>query len=210
MHYAVLYGSTRRDRQGIKAARFMVKQLETRGHEVTLLDALELELPMLDWMFKEYPAGEAPAGMQRAHDVLVAADAFVVLGGEWNHSIPPGLKNLLDHFAQEYHFKPAGIASYSAGPFGGARAAPHYRVILGELGMVTTSIMFSISAVGKSFDETGTDVTEGKAYERRVQRFLNELEWYADTLKAGRDRCENPFERCGDQAAENVSATPTA
>ncbi|MGB0651596.1 MAG: NADPH-dependent FMN reductase [Thermoplasmatota archaeon] len=184
MRFAVLYGSNRGDRQGIKAARFMVRQLQARGHQAELLDALELELPFLDKMFKEYPEGEAPAGMQRAHDVLAAADGFVVVGGEWNHSIPPGLKNLLDHFQSEFHFKPAGICTYSAGPFAGVRAAPHYRVILGELGMVTPSIMFAVSRVGPSFDDDGNDLTGD--YERRAGRFLDELVWYAEALAAKR------------------------
>ncbi len=204
MRYAVLYGSTRRDRQGIKAARFMVKQLEARGHEVDLLDAQELDLPMLDLMFKEYDAGTAPDGMQRAHDALEAAQGIVLVGGEWNHSIPPALKNLLDHFQSEFHFKPAGIVSYSAGPFGGARAAPHYRVILGELGMVTTSILFSISKIHSTFEEDGSD-PDG-AYTRRAERFLNELDWYTAALAAQRAACPNPMEFCGDRAAESADA----
>lgn len=204
MKYAVLYGSTRRNRQGIKAARFMVKQLEARGHEATLLDAAELDLPMLDLMHKEYDDGEAPATMQHAHEVLESSDGFVVVGGEWNHSIPPGLKNLLDHFQTEYHYKPAGIVTYSAGPFGGARAAPHYRIILGELGMVTVSIMFAISKIHDTFDDDGSD-PDG-TYTKRAQRFLNELEWYTDALKAKRDACADPMQRCGDRVAEEAEA----
>ncbi len=191
MKFAVLYGSTRSQRQGIKAARFMVRALEERGHQVTLLDALELDLPFLDKMYKEHEEGEAPAGMQQAHEVLIAADGIVVVGGEWNHSIPPGLKNMLDHFQSEYHGKPAGIVTYSAGPFGGVRAAPHYRVILGELGMVTTSIMFAVSKVGPSFEEDGTDATGD--YTRRVGRFLDELEWYTDALRVKREKDGGPF-----------------
>jgi NAD(P)H-dependent FMN reductase len=205
MKYAVLYGSHRSDRKGINAAKFMVNGLEERGESVTLLDAKELELPFLDKMYKEFAPGEAPAGMQRAHEVLEAADALVVVGGEWNHSIPPGLKNLLDHYQSEFHYKPAGIVSYSAGPFGGARSAPHYRVILGELGMVTSSILFSISAVHKSFDNEGNDITEGKSYERRVERFLNELSWYADALAAKRATCADPMQPCGNRLAEQVA-----
>lgn len=207
MKYAVLYGSTRRDRQGIKAARFMVKQLEARGHEVTLLDAMELELPMLDLMHKEYDEGEAPEGMQHAHDVLDAADGFVVVGGEWNHSVPPGLKNLLDHFQSEYHYKPGGIVTYSAGPFGGARAAPHYRIILGELGMVTVSIMFAISKIHDQFTDDGDD-PDG-TYTKRAERFLDELEWYAEALKAKRDGCLD-LPPCGDREAEKAEAMATS
>ncbi len=200
--FAVLYGSTRSDRQGIKAAKFMVRQLEARGHEVTLLDAMELALPMLDKMHKQYEPGTAPESMEHAHKVLDAADGFVVVGGEWNHSIPPGLKNLLDHFQTEFYTKPAGIVTYSAGPFGGVRASVHYRAIMGELGMVTPSIMFSVSSVYKAFDEEGNDATEKKDYERRVQRFLNELDWYTDALAAKRATCADPFTDCSNRAAD--------
>ncbi len=201
---AVLYGSTRTDREGIKAARFLVSQLESRGHDVTLLDALDLDLPFLDKMYKEYESGSAPPGMQRGHDVIDAADAYILVGGEWNHSIPPALKNMLDHYQKEFHYKPAGICTYSAGPFGGVRASVHYRAILGELGMVTTSIMFAISRVHKAFDEQGNDVTGD--YARRVGRFLNELEWYADALKAKRASCADPFEPCGTRLFEQEEA----
>lgn len=189
--FAVLYGSTRSDRHGIGAARFIAGQLKERGHEVTLLDACELDLPMLDKMYKEFPEGEAPADMEKAHQALDEADGYVLVGGEWNHSVPPGLKNLLDHFQPEYFFKPAGIATYSAGPFGGVRAAPHYRAILGELGMVTPSTMFSISKVQDSFDTDGT--VRDEAYIRRIKQFLDELEWYTDALKAKREADGTPF-----------------
>ncbi len=203
MRFAVLYGSTRTNRQGIKAARFMVHQLEKRGHQVDLLDAMELDLPLLDKMYKEYPEGEAPANMQRAHEALDAAEGFVVIGGEWNHSIPPGLKNLLDHFQSEFFYKPAGICTYSAGPFGGVRAAPHYRVILGELGMVTTSIMFAVSKVQSAFDDDGQD--DG-TYSRRVERFLNELQWYTKALSQHRATCPDPMVPCGDHLTEQAQA----
>lgn len=208
MEYAVLYGSTRSGRKGIKAARFVVNRLEARGHAVTLLDAAELDLPLLDKMYKEYDPGTAPAGMQRAHDVLEAADAFVVVGGEWNHSIPPGLKNLLDTFQSEFFYKPAGIVTYSAGPFGGVRAAPHYRVILGELGMVTVSIMFAVSSIYKTFEDDGSD-PEG-VYTKRIDRFLNELDWYADALKTKRETCPDPMAPCGDRNAEAAEANVVA
>lgn len=193
MKFAVLYGSYRTERKGIRAARFIVQQLEERGHDVSMLDAEHLDLPMLDRMHKEFEPGTAPEGMEHAHRVLADADGLVVVGGEWNHSIPAGLKNLLDHFQAEYIGKPAGIVTYSGGPFGGVRAAPHYRAILGELGAVTTSSMFAVSSVWKAFDEDGADATEGRDYERRVGRFLNELEWYAEALAAQRAKQADPF-----------------
>lgn len=45
---AVILGSVRSDRQGIKAARYIMRQLEQRGHEAVLVDPLEKRLPLLD------------------------------------------------------------------------------------------------------------------------------------------------------------------
>ena len=101
----VLYGSARRDRQGIKAARFVVRQLEARGHDVTLIDSQEYELPMLDWMYKEYEPGQAPEAMQEVADLLSAADGFVVVSSEYNHSIPAAfpVSNIRTAFDDEGH-----------------------------------------------------------------------------------------------------------
>src|SRR5947209_1839717 len=98
----VFYGSVRTDRQGIKAARFVVNQCHERGHQVTLIDAKEEQLPLLDRMYKEYAKGQAPEVLERLAGRIRAADAFIIVSGEYNHSIPPGLSNLLDYFLEEY------------------------------------------------------------------------------------------------------------
>ena len=56
----VFYGSYRTDRAGIRLAEFTVAGLRARGHEVELIDARAVGLPMLDRMYKEYPPGTAP------------------------------------------------------------------------------------------------------------------------------------------------------
>ena len=55
LKYAVLLGSVRRDRMGIRAARLIMTALAARGHAPTLVDPLVLQLPLLDRMYKEYP-----------------------------------------------------------------------------------------------------------------------------------------------------------
>jgi len=182
----VVYGSVREKRQGIKAARFVQKSSEERGHEVTLVDPMERQLPLLNKMFKEYPDGEAPEVLEELAALYREADAFVFVTGEYNHSVPPALTNLIDHFMNEYFWRPAGIVSYSAGMFGGVRAAVHLRAILGEVGMVTIPTMFPISKVQAAFDDDGNALED--AYPRRIQRFLDELEWYANALKGARKK----------------------
>jgi NAD(P)H-dependent FMN reductase len=190
LNLLVIYGSVRSSRQGIKAARFIVARSAARGHDVSLVDPLEYPLPLLDKMYKEYPPGKAPAILERLARLIQAADAYVIVSGEYNHMIPPALTNLLDHFLEEYFQKPSAIVCYSAGPFGGVRAAMALRSMLGELGMSSIPSIFPIPTVEKAFADDGTP--RDPAYDRRIGKFLDELEWYARALKAARETEKTP------------------
>jgi NAD(P)H-dependent FMN reductase len=184
LNLLIFYGSVRGTRQGIKAARFIVETCRGRGHQVTLIDPAEDRLPLLDRMYKEYPAGQAPEVLERLAGQIKAADAFIVVSGEYNHSIPPALSNLLDHFLEEYFWRPSAIVCYSAGPFGGVRAAMQLRAMLCELGTPSIPSLLPIPKVQDAFDDDGRALDE--AYHRRADRFLAELEWYATALKTAR------------------------
>ena len=186
LNTAVIYGSARRARQGIKAARFIVRKLEERNHAVTLVDTLEYELPILDLMYKEYDAGRAPAARATVGQILAAADGFVIVSAEYNHSVPAALKNLLDHYQSEYLYKPSAIVTYSAGPFGGVRALINLRAILAELGTPSIPSAFPVSQIQDAFDDDGVPLE--CAYDDRVVKFLDEFEWYANAMKCARDR----------------------
>jgi NAD(P)H-dependent FMN reductase len=186
LNTAVIYGSARRGRQGIKAARFVVRKLEERGHAVTLVDSLEHQLPLLDLMYKEYEKGTAPKAMETVGEILSTADGFIVVSAEYNHSIPAALKNLLDHFQSEYLYKPSAIVTYSAGPFGGVRALINLRAILAELGTPSIPSAFPVSQVQNAFDDDGNPLDQ--AYDERIVKFLDEYEWYANALKHARSQ----------------------
>lgn len=181
----VFYGSVRSARQGIKAARFIVSMCRRRGHEVDLIDPVEYRLPLLDKMYKEYEPAQAPAELQRMASLIVPADAYVVVSGEYNHGVPPALSNLLDHFLEEYFFKPSAIVCYSGGSFGGVRAAMSLRAMLAEMGMSSIPSLLPIPRVQDAFDEDGTP--KDANYLERVDKFLTELEWYAHALKVARE-----------------------
>lgn len=186
MKFVVLLGSVRSDRQGIRAARFVVRSLGSRGHEVSLVDPCEIRLPLLDRMYKEYPKGSAPEALERLATLYREADGFVVVSGEYNHSVPPALTNLLDHFLEEYFFRPSAIVCYSGGQFGGVRAAMQLRALLGELGMPSISSIFPIPSIGKSFTDAGEPTDP--AYGRRFARFASEFEWYAGAMRDARQK----------------------
>lgn len=180
----VILGSVRSDRQGIKAARFIVKLLQAGGHEAVLVDPMEVRLPLLDRMYKEYPKGEAPPILEELATLYRRADGFMIVSAEYNQSVPPALKNLLDHFLEEYFWRPSAILSYSTGRFGGVRAAVALRTILGELGMPSIPSILAIPSIGTALSDEGV-ANEGWT-QRAAGRFLAEFTWYAEALAAKR------------------------
>ena len=180
----VLLGSVRRDRQGLRAARFIADALTARGHEPVMVDPLELQLPLLDRMYKEHPKGEAPAPLERLAALYRRADGFLVVSAEYNNGIPPALKNLLDYFLEEYFWRPSGIVCYSAGQFGGVRAAMQLRMTLAELGMPSIPSLLPIPRIQGVLDADGKPLAEWIG--ASSGRFLAEFEWYAQALRRQR------------------------
>jgi NAD(P)H-dependent FMN reductase len=181
----VILGSVRRDRVGIRAARLMIDALTGRGHQPVLVDPLVEQLPLLDRMYKEYPKGQAPAGLERLAGLYRGADGFMIVSAEYNNGIPPALKNLLDHFLEEYFWRPSAIVCYSQGPYSGVRAAMQLRMTLAELGMPSIPSLFPMPRIHQALDAEGRP-TEGWN-ERRLDRFLAEFLWYARALKRERE-----------------------
>ena len=190
----VFYGSYRSDRQGIRLTRFLIEGLSHRGHEVELIDARAVGLPILDRMFKEYPDGQAPAAMANLAQKIVAADGFVFVTGEYNWGVQPGLKNLTDHFLEEWFFRPAAIASYSAGRLAGARAASAWHPTLSEMGMVVVPSTVAVGQISKSLAEDGTPSDESKAsIDHAFERFAADLEWWMEAAAAQRAVKKPPY-----------------
>lgn len=193
-HVLVFYGSYRSDRMGIRLADFVVAGLRERGDEAELIDAKAVGLPMLDRMYKEHPKGEAPAVLERLAEKIRAADGFVFITGEYNWGVQPGLKNLTDHFLEEWFWRPAAVASYSAGRFAGARSGLIWHGTLSEMGMVVISSTLAVGPIGQSLDENGQPIGEGgKALARAFPRFADDLAWWMEAAKAQRERKAPPY-----------------
>ena len=179
----VIVGSVRSERNGIKVAKWVVSNLEAKGHNVSLVDPVELDLPLLDKMYKEMES--PPDKLQKLQKIIKEADGYIPITPEYNHSVSSALKNTLDYFLEEYFFKPSAIISYSMGSFGGVTAGNHLRQILAEMGTIAISSQFPISKVHEVFDVEGKLLDEN--YERRFSRFLEEFEWYVSALAKQRE-----------------------
>lgn len=187
MVVAVLLGSVRSDRMGIRAARWVMAQLEKRGHEPVLVDAAELKLPILDRMWKEIKENpsaehaELHAKLAPLAELYARVDGFCIVSAEYNNSIPPGLSNMIDYFLEEYFFRPSAIVSYSIRSFGGVRAAMQLRMMLAETGMPSIPSTQPIPNIGEALSEDGVALTQALA--ERTGTFFDEFEWYMRAMK---------------------------
>ena len=190
----VFYGSYRSDRMGIRLAQYIIDGLRGRGDVVELVDARAVGLPMLDRMYKEYPKGEAPPALEHLAGQIRGADGFVFVAGEYNWGVQPGLKNLTDHFLEEWFWRPAAIASYSAGRFAGARAATAWHGTLSEMGMVVVSSTIAVGPIAQTLSADGEPTGEGgKALEHVFPRFADDLSWWIEAARAQRQRRPPPY-----------------
>ena len=190
----VFYGSYRSDRMGIRLADFLVERLRGRGDDVALIDAREVGLPMLDRMYKEYLKGQAPERLEKLAGRIRDADGFVFVTGEYNWGIQPGLKNLTDHFLEEWFWRPAAIASYSAGRISGARAATAWHGTLSEMGMVVISSTIAVGQIAQTLSTASQPIGEGgKALEHSFARFADDLAWWVEAAKAQRAKRKPPY-----------------
>jgi chromate reductase, NAD(P)H dehydrogenase (quinone) len=202
LNTVIITGTTRtegppRPILGPRVALYVKQRLEQRGHNVTaVLDPRELELPLLDKPHFAFSPGQVPELLQQIATQLEQADAFVTITPEYNHAPSPGLLNILNHFgSSKFSFKPSSIVTYSAGQWGGTRAAMALRPILSELGCLPVSAMIHIPRAQEVLKEDGSLVQEGeddkKQWESYCDRCFSQLEWWGQAA-ANHRRAVNP------------------
>jgi len=190
----VVYGSYRSERMGIRLADFVVASLRARGESPELIDAKVVGLPLLDRMYKEYAKGAAPAAMEALATKIRGADAFIFVVGEYNWGMQPGLKNLTDHFLEEWFWRPAAIVSYSAGRLSGARSNFLWHGTLSEMGMVVISSTLTVGPISHTLSANGEPIGEpGLALKKAFPRFADDLAWWTQAARDQRARKAPPY-----------------
>ena len=173
----VILGTPRKGRLSEYAAELMTRQIEKRsGIETELIDVAKLAIPVDD-------AGESAKDAEFS-EKMSWADALVIVVPEYNHGYPGLLKHILDTNLKEYIHKAVGVVGVSAGVFGGARVIQNLIPVMRELGLVMIFWDVNFTTVQTRFDESGVLVDE--SFLPRIDKFLDELVWMAETLRYGR------------------------
>jgi Predicted flavoprotein len=185
LNITILYGSYRENRLGIRAVKYLTRRLEAQGHKVCFVDALAYDLPMLDKRYVDYAAHEVPEKLKALKTLFEQqTDAFIVVAGEYNSTMQPGLMNLMNYFYSEFFHRPCGVVTYSSGALGGARVSMHLLTVLNVFGMTPVPGPLAIGAVQDALNEEG-DVLQDRL-EQQSTRFISHLEWYGQAFKAAR------------------------
>ena len=180
MYYIpVIAGSTRRDRQSIKVARFIESKLRQReGVETELLDLLAYNFPIMEERL--HRRDDPPPGLREYGAKIARADSLVIVSPEYNNGYPGVLKNALDYLLPEYERKPIGIVTVSAGGFGGLTCLAQLRLVAIGMGAFPIPESLPVSRVQQSFNEDGTP--NDPAYEKRAKDFIDDLLWFTEAI----------------------------
>jgi NAD(P)H-dependent FMN reductase len=177
---AIIVGSTREGRLAPAVAAWFAARAGTRA-DLTL-DVIDLADTRLPNVLSRTRSPEVDALGAR----LAAADAFVVVTPEYNHSFPAALKTAIDWYSREWHAKPVGFVSYG-GMSGGLRAVEHLRHVFAELHAVTVRDTVSFHGAWTQFSPEG-QLLEAEGARRAAHVMLEQLAWWAQALKAARAR----------------------
>lgn len=168
----IIVGSVRPGRIGLPIAQWVRDRVEAAGHEVDFADLAEIGLPFLD-----EPAHPAKRQYEKPHTIawserVDAAEAYILVTPEYNHSYSPALKNALDFLFHEWSRKPVAFVSYG-GVSGGLRGVTALEPVLIALGMQrTTADVVIPSARGQLEDGA---LVHDESRERALQAVVDEL-----------------------------------
>jgi len=180
----IIVGSVRPGRVGLPIARWAQERAEAHGgFEVDFVDLAELALPFMDEplhpILRQYSKPHTFAWSERVE----AADAFLFVTPEYNHSYAPALKNALDFLNKEWWRKPVGFVSYG-GVSGGTRGVVALTTSTSGLGMVKIGANLEINFPGKMIAD-GVFVP-GEKESAVIEKELGELIELSDALTPSR------------------------
>lgn len=208
MNYLLFLGSVRDStppqpaRLGLRVARACAAHFAQHhaGDAIELIDPLDFDLGGVFKPQFAYARGQAPAPLDALANRIRAADGYVMVSPEYNHSLSPALAHLLNHFGSSlFSYKPSAIVTYSAGQWGGMRAAVALRTFLAELGCLPVSAMVHVPRAGSVLDEDGAykDDQDADDWTTYLARTFLQLGWWAEATRRQRDT-QDPQALIGD------------
>lgn len=187
---AVIVGSIRQDRFCPTPSNWIADQARSREDlAVDLVDLADYDLPVV--LGGNDENAPQPESVSELGQRLAPADAFVVVTPIYNRSYPASLKNAIDWFYTEWQLKPVGFISYG-GITGGLQSIDALRSVFTEFHSVPLRDSITFANFWETFDHDGRPVDTERT-SRLANGFLNQLVWWAQTLRQARTERPYPF-----------------
>ena len=173
-------GSARNSSFNKKLVRFAAEFAKKLVADVNLVDLQDFPLPLYDGDVEEQSG--IPENAIQLRSLMINHDAFLLACPEYNGSITPLLKNVIDWTSRPsdnipmtaaYRGKVAALLSASPGTLGGLRGLSHVRDILTGIGVHVLPQQASVGSAYSAFDENGT-LTDAQQ-SQRVQSVIESL-----------------------------------
>lgn len=176
----VILGTNRQDRQSEHAAKVVFNHLQQDSRiETILVDMREFDLPTDNY-------GRAIQDLHPAYKQTIArADGLVIVTPEYNHGYPGILKSVMDTLYKEYFDKPVSLVGVSEGPWGGVRVIEALLPFVRALHLLALNNDLQFPNAPDLFDQAG-NLIDPAPYEKRLEKFTNELVRMAFVLRAAR------------------------
>ena len=179
LRLAVLVGSTREGRRApMISSWFLDRAAAHPGFELDVIDLAEIDLPAT-WTRAPHD------GLQAYAERIAAADAYVVVTPEYNHSFTASVKHAIDLCMPEWKQKVVGFVSYG-GISGGLRAVEQLRLVFVELQVANARNSVSFNLMTAPFDDHGT-LREPDGPNLAAVALLDELAWWGAALRVARN-----------------------
>lgn len=159
----VLPGSNRSGSFNASLAAAVSVELAGQGADVTRVSLVDYPLPIVDEDLKNKSG--VPENVMKLGRLIAAQDGVFLCCPEYNSSIPPLLKNMIDWVSLisrdgDRAFKPwtgryVALGSASNGRFAGIRGLYHVRSVMINVGTQVISEQCAVGGAAAAFDEDG-------------------------------------------------------
>ena len=179
----IISSTVRLGRKGPVVAKWITETAQNHGFEVELLDLGEINLPLMNEAVHPIMRQYEHEHSKQWSTKIEEADAFIFVTAEYDYSYPASLKNALEYLVHEWAYKPAGIVSYSAGPFAGVRAVMSLKSDLLSLKTVSLGEMVNIPMLHQFINDENQFVADEKL-NTATTLMLNQLLRWTKGMKA--------------------------
>jgi NAD(P)H-dependent FMN reductase len=180
-HFEIISSSVRNGRRTHRVALFFKRYiLESNLGTASIIDLKAYNFPVFEERLK-YLKNPSEEVLEIAEKIK-KADGIIIATPEYNGGYPASLKNVIDLLFEEWHRKPIGLATVSAGAFGGMQVLRGLQFTFWKMRAWVMPVSFPVPKVADHYTEDGTPMDK-EITEKRAKIFMDEILWSITAVK---------------------------